>query len=199
MRYVLTSDADEFAAHTERFLAEHIECNLLATVLIRILDGGHRDPPPVFAYGLAPESGGDVAFAALRTPPWPLLSSPLGPGARTTSSSSGWQSIRTSLPSPPFRPPPARSRRPGRGGPAEQSTPACARRCTYSRRCTTHSVRPRALSGPRARMNAICWSPGWRSSFARRVSRASRRPAPGSTEACAATGSSYGKTISRYR
>ncbi len=76
MRYVLTRDPDEFAARTEAFLAAHLECNVLATVLLRVLDGGHRDPPPVFAYGLAP--GGEVGFAALRTPPWPLLASPLG-------------------------------------------------------------------------------------------------------------------------
>ena len=76
MRYVLTTDPDEFAARTEGFLAAHIECNVLATVLLRVLDGGHRDPPPRFVYGLT--SGEEVGFAALRTAPWPLLSSPLG-------------------------------------------------------------------------------------------------------------------------
>lgn len=76
MRYVLTRDPDEFAARTEEFLAAHIECNVLATVLLRILDGGHHDPPPLFAYGLADKTE-DVGFAALRTPPWPLLTSPL--------------------------------------------------------------------------------------------------------------------------
>jgi predicted GNAT family acetyltransferase len=75
VRYVLTDDPEEFSARTAAFFAAHIECNVLATVLLRVLDGGHRDPPPLFAYGLA--SGGEVAFAALRTPPWPLLASPL--------------------------------------------------------------------------------------------------------------------------
>ena len=75
MRYVLTRDPGEFAARTERFLSEHLECNVLATALMRVLDGGLRDPPPLFAYGLA--TGEDVGFAALRTPPWPLLASPL--------------------------------------------------------------------------------------------------------------------------
>jgi RimJ/RimL family protein N-acetyltransferase len=75
MRYVLTRDAEEFAARTERLLSEQIECNLLATVLMRILDGGYSDPPPLFAYGLGADDG--VSFVAVRTPPWPLLASPL--------------------------------------------------------------------------------------------------------------------------
>ncbi|HYB26634.1 MAG TPA: GNAT family N-acetyltransferase [Solirubrobacteraceae bacterium] len=79
MRYVLTRDAEEFAARTERLLSERIECNVLATVLMRVLDGGLRDPGPLFAYGLA--TGDEVRFAALRTPPFPLLASPLGDDA----------------------------------------------------------------------------------------------------------------------
>jgi len=79
VRFVLTRDAEDFAARTERLLSERIECNVLATVLMRVLDGGHSDHAPFFAYGLA--SGGEVTFAALRTPPWPLLTSPLPDGA----------------------------------------------------------------------------------------------------------------------
>jgi RimJ/RimL family protein N-acetyltransferase len=80
MRFVLTRDAEEFAARTERLLAGCLECNVLATVLMRVLEGAHRDPAPLFAYGLA--SAGEVSFAALRTAPWPLLASPLDGGAR---------------------------------------------------------------------------------------------------------------------
>lgn len=81
MRYVLTRDPEEFAARTERLLSERLECNVLATVLMRVLDGGLRDPSPLFAYGIA--TSGGVSFAALRTPPWPLLAGPLedDPGA----------------------------------------------------------------------------------------------------------------------
>jgi FR47-like protein len=79
VRYVLTRDAEEFAARTDALLSERIECNVLATVLMRVLDGGHSDPPPRFAYGIA--SNGEVAFAALRTAPWPLLTSPLDASA----------------------------------------------------------------------------------------------------------------------
>jgi RimJ/RimL family protein N-acetyltransferase len=75
VRFVLTRDAEEFAARTERLLSARLECNVLATVLLRVLDGAHRDPPPLFAYGLTPAD--EVGFAALRTPPWPLLTSPL--------------------------------------------------------------------------------------------------------------------------
>jgi predicted GNAT family acetyltransferase len=75
VRYVLTRDAEEFAARTEPLFSERIECNLLATVLMRVLGGGLSDPGPLFAYGIA--NSDEVAFAALRTPPWPLLTSPL--------------------------------------------------------------------------------------------------------------------------
>jgi GNAT superfamily N-acetyltransferase len=79
LRYVLTRHADEFAARTERLLSERLECNVLATVLRMVLDGGPRDPSPLFAYGLGDD--GEARFAALRTPPWPLLASPLDQGA----------------------------------------------------------------------------------------------------------------------
>jgi len=73
MRFILTRDAAEFAARTERLLAAHIECNVLATVLINVLDGAGSDG--AFAYGVG--DGDEVRFAALRTPPHPLLASPL--------------------------------------------------------------------------------------------------------------------------
>ncbi len=75
MRFVLTRDPEEFAARTERLLQASLECNVLATVLMSVLDGSHRDPPPMFAIGVGPDD--EVSFAAMRTPPWPLLTSPL--------------------------------------------------------------------------------------------------------------------------
>lgn len=77
LRYVLTSDAEEFAERTERLLSASLECNVLATVLMTVLEGSRRDPPPIFAIGITAED--EVAFAAMRTPPWPLLASPLEP------------------------------------------------------------------------------------------------------------------------
>jgi GNAT superfamily N-acetyltransferase len=79
VRFVLTRDPEEFAAHAERFLAARIERNVLATVLMAVLDGAFADSAAVFAYGLG--DGDEVMFAALRTPPHPLLASPLEAGA----------------------------------------------------------------------------------------------------------------------
>ncbi len=82
VRFLLTGDAEEFTARTEKLLAARLECNVLATVLKSVLDGGHREPTPLFAMGVNAE--GEVAFAALRTPPFPLLVSPLEPADADT-------------------------------------------------------------------------------------------------------------------
>jgi RimJ/RimL family protein N-acetyltransferase len=77
LRFVLTRDAEEFAERTERLLSAGLECNVLATVLMTVLEGSHRDSPPIFAIGITAED--EVGFAAMRTPPWPLLTSRLEP------------------------------------------------------------------------------------------------------------------------
>jgi len=79
MRFVLTRDPAEFETRTERLFSERIECNVLATVLMNVLDGGPAESEAVFAYGIG--DGDEVRFGALRTPPWPLLASPLESGA----------------------------------------------------------------------------------------------------------------------
>ena len=79
MRFVLTRETAEFAERTERLFAERIECNVLATVFMNVLDGVHSDSSAQLAYGVA--HGDEVRFAALRTTPWPLLASPLESGA----------------------------------------------------------------------------------------------------------------------
>ncbi len=78
LRFVLTSDPEEFAERTEGLLSASLECNVLATVLMTVLGGSHRDPPPLFAIGITEQD--EVSFAAMRTPPWPLLTSPLRSG-----------------------------------------------------------------------------------------------------------------------
>jgi predicted GNAT family acetyltransferase len=93
VRFVLTNDPVEFQRRTERLLGERIECNVLATVLITVLAAARpkassvrpRNPgpddtrgAPTFAYGVDDE--GQVRFAALRTPPWPLLTGALETG-----------------------------------------------------------------------------------------------------------------------
>jgi predicted GNAT family acetyltransferase len=75
VRLQLTHDAEEFATRAESFLAERLETNVLATVLVHIRRGRWSQSAPLFAYAL--DARGRVAAAALRTPPWPLLVSPL--------------------------------------------------------------------------------------------------------------------------
>ncbi len=77
MELTVTRDPRAFALRTEAFLAQRAEHNLLATVLNGALDGHYAAEQPLFAYASDPD--GAVRFAALRTPPWPLLSSALGP------------------------------------------------------------------------------------------------------------------------
>jgi GNAT superfamily N-acetyltransferase len=77
VRFELSRDPEEFAARTERLLSGSLECNVLATVLRGVLEGAHRDPPPTFAVGAT--EAAEVSFAGLRTPPFPLLTSPLAP------------------------------------------------------------------------------------------------------------------------
>jgi RimJ/RimL family protein N-acetyltransferase len=75
MRFVLTGEVREFAERTGALFRRRIECNIHATVLQQILDGRHA--AATFAYGL--DDDDDVAFAALRTPPWSMLATELEP------------------------------------------------------------------------------------------------------------------------
>ena len=78
VRFVLTRDPEQFAARTEALLAGSLECNVLATVLMSARQNARPEAPPLFAVGLTGED--EVSFAAMRTPPFPLLTSPLGTG-----------------------------------------------------------------------------------------------------------------------
>jgi RimJ/RimL family protein N-acetyltransferase len=75
MRFALTRNADEFAARAERLLSERIECNVLATVLMTVRDGVRAGSSVMLGYGVGDDD--EVQFAALRTPPHPMLASPL--------------------------------------------------------------------------------------------------------------------------
>jgi predicted GNAT family acetyltransferase len=74
-RITITRDVEEFADRAERFLAERVERNVLATVLMNARRGNMGGVRPLFAY--ARGADGEVCAAALRTPPWPLLTSEL--------------------------------------------------------------------------------------------------------------------------
>lgn len=72
MRLTLTRDAGELVARAERFLGGAMERNILATVAGNAADHGHEG---LFAFGV--DERDEVVYAALRTPPWPLLTSEL--------------------------------------------------------------------------------------------------------------------------
>ena len=77
MPFVLTTDADEFQACAADFIESSMQHNVLATILLSVLDGRYRRRPPVFGYQL--DSSGAVTAAALRTPPLALLTSEVEP------------------------------------------------------------------------------------------------------------------------
>jgi predicted GNAT family acetyltransferase len=79
MRFELTRDPEEFASRARELLWERIECNVLATVTMMVLEGHHADPPPLFCLGV--DRAGRVSWAALRTPTWPMIASELDPAA----------------------------------------------------------------------------------------------------------------------
>jgi predicted GNAT family acetyltransferase len=75
VRVTITREAEEFAARAERFLAERVERNVLATVLVNARRGQIGGARPLFGY--ARREDGEICAAALRVPPWPLLTSEL--------------------------------------------------------------------------------------------------------------------------
>lgn len=79
MSFVMTRDADEFAAHTQPLLTGRIECNVMATVLINLRQSAYGNEGARFAYSL--DDAGGPTGAAMRVPPWPLLTSPLAQAA----------------------------------------------------------------------------------------------------------------------
>ncbi len=76
MPLVLTSDPEEFQTRTRRLLESRLECNVMATVLMGVLAGHYADAGGVhLGYWLDP--AGAVTAAALRTPPFGLITSQL--------------------------------------------------------------------------------------------------------------------------
>jgi RimJ/RimL family protein N-acetyltransferase len=76
---VITESPTEFRDRAWRFLEAHIECNALATISLAVLEGRYADVHPLFAYSVA--DTGTVDGAALRTPPFSLVTSELPPHA----------------------------------------------------------------------------------------------------------------------
>jgi GNAT superfamily N-acetyltransferase len=75
VQFVLTTDVQEFAERTRVLLTSRLEYNAPAAVLEGIFEGRFDDA--IFSYGL--DEHDQVEFAALRTPPWPMLATELEP------------------------------------------------------------------------------------------------------------------------
>lgn len=70
MKFELTRDAEEFASRTKALFESRFDYNLIATVLAGVLAGRYTNTAPLFAYGT---EAARTSFAALRTPPWDML------------------------------------------------------------------------------------------------------------------------------
>jgi hypothetical protein len=79
MTILLTRDAAAFDDRAGDFLQSKVECNILATVLTAVRAGTLTGREELFACVL--DDSGRVRGAALRTPPRPMLCSPLDPDA----------------------------------------------------------------------------------------------------------------------
>jgi RimJ/RimL family protein N-acetyltransferase len=79
MRLVITDDPSEFRDRAWAFLESRLECNALATISLAVLEGRYAGVHPLFAYSLT--EAGAVYGAALRTPPFSLVTSEFCPGA----------------------------------------------------------------------------------------------------------------------
>jgi RimJ/RimL family protein N-acetyltransferase len=77
MSIILTRDVDQVPALVEDFLAERVQYNVMASLLVHARAGRLMEHRPVFAW-LA--DGDALRYFAMRTPPWPLLSSELEHG-----------------------------------------------------------------------------------------------------------------------
>ncbi len=75
MRWELEPDLHVFEVRVRPLLEARIENNVPATVLAGTLQGQFQSTPPLLAVGV---DDGAVAAAALRTPPWLMLCTPIG-------------------------------------------------------------------------------------------------------------------------
>jgi RimJ/RimL family protein N-acetyltransferase len=78
VQFVYDPDPRHFADLARPFLDAHIECNVLATVLLRVL-ADRFTRTPTLVRGLDDQER--VVAVALRAPPWPMICSGLDPNA----------------------------------------------------------------------------------------------------------------------
>ncbi|MDQ6836153.1 MAG: GNAT family N-acetyltransferase [Actinomycetota bacterium] len=75
MSFVLTADAAAFQARAGQFIESRPQANVLATILLAILEGRYAHVRPVFGCQL--DGDGTVTAAAIRTPPRSLITTEL--------------------------------------------------------------------------------------------------------------------------
>jgi uncharacterized protein len=78
MEFAVGHDPREFDERAGPLLRSRVENNVLATILLALLDGRYSEHRPVFASVL--DADGEVVAAALRTPPHRIVCSQLNPG-----------------------------------------------------------------------------------------------------------------------
>lgn len=78
MNFTVTRDPEEFERHVWPLLEARLDCNVLATVLLAVLDGHYDGVEKCFAYRR--DRAGQTVTAAMRTAPFPMLCTALGPG-----------------------------------------------------------------------------------------------------------------------
>lgn len=76
MSISFTRDLARVPPSVDEFLAERVERNVQASLLVHARAGRLAGSTPLFAWDT---SGGRIRFFAMRTPPWPLLVSELAP------------------------------------------------------------------------------------------------------------------------
>jgi predicted GNAT family acetyltransferase len=77
MTFLLTRDAEKFAAAVGPLIEHRLECNVLATVLGGVRQHHHPASEALFSYRVGPD--GQPTAAVMRVPPWPLLVGALDP------------------------------------------------------------------------------------------------------------------------
>jgi hypothetical protein len=95
VRIALTRELAELHPAVESFVAERVERNVEASLLVRARAGHLSQRESLFARAATDE--GELVFFAMHTPPWPLLvteltrahAAPSGPGSRLARSSCG--------------------------------------------------------------------------------------------------------------
>lgn len=78
MGFVVSNDAAEFRDLAWPLIEDRLEYNVIATIILAVLEGRRAAVEPIFVYRL---DGGRVDAVALRTPPYPMIATELDPAS----------------------------------------------------------------------------------------------------------------------